>query len=115
MRKQKGLAREAVLKEMLRLVTSPINDAVRLAYLSEEQQGEIAGLNLLGLTQFKRNSNGTVELTFADRMGGLEALMDRLEEEREDRASAFFRALETAAPCAASPGEVQGSEGVSRR
>ena len=35
----------------------------------KNQQGEIAGLNLLGLTQFKRNSNGTVELTFADRMG----------------------------------------------
>ena len=115
MRKQKGLAREAVLKEMLRLVTSPINDAVRLAYLSEQQQEEIAGLNLLGLTQFKRNSNGTVELTFTDRMGGLEALMDRLEEEREDRAVAFFRALETAAPDAVSCGEGADPKGVSRR
>ncbi|MBP1758628.1 MAG: family transcriptional regulator [Firmicutes bacterium] len=113
--KKRGLSREAVLKEMLRLVTSPVNDAVRLAYLSEEQQGEIAGLNLLGLTQFKRNSNGTVELTFADRMGGLEALMDRLEEEREDRATAFFRALETISPDTATVGGDALTEGVSRR
>jgi hypothetical protein len=73
-----------------------VNDAVLLAYLGEGQAQEIRKLDLTGLTEFKRNANGTVEIKLTDRMTVLEALMERLEEDRETGAAAFMKALEGA-------------------
>lgn len=94
MKKKKMVSRAEVLGQMMTLATHPVNDAVRLAYLSEDSQEEITKLDLTGLTEFKRNANGTVEIKFTDRMTVLEALMNRLEEEQNEGTVAFLHALQ---------------------
>ncbi|MBR4099220.1 MAG: XRE family transcriptional regulator [Clostridium sp.] len=76
---------------MWRLASARANDAVKLAFLPEEETAEIGRLDLAALTELKRVSNGTVELKFTDRMRALETLYRLLEEEEEDELSALYR------------------------
>lgn len=62
MKRAKQVNRQEVLRQMMELAAGQANDAVRLAYLTEEEQETIGGLNLTCLTEFKRNANGTVEV-----------------------------------------------------
>ena len=94
MRKKKIPNRQEVLGQMMTLATHPVNDAICLAYLPEHGPESIGSLDLTGLTEFKRNANGTVELKFTDRMTVLSALLDRLEEADSVGAAAFLQALE---------------------
>ena len=73
--------RARLLRRMERLAGCRVNDAVKLAFLDGEQLGEIDGLDLGALKEFKRSGNGAVELS-----GG-----------REDGAEEFFRALRESA------------------
>ena len=98
MKKTRIATKENILQEMMALATKPANDAVRLAYLPREDCESIAKLDLVGLTEFKRNANGTVELKLTDRMMVLEKLLDRLEGDSQDKAAAFFKALEAPPP-----------------
>lgn len=87
--------REAVLNKIEKLAMGRVNDAVRLAFLSE---GELAGLDKLDLsavTEFKRSSNGTVELKFVDRLSALQWLSERVGE--DPRAERWYEALEKGA------------------
>lgn len=77
--------REAVLREIERLARSRVNDAVRLAFLREDQLGELERLELSAVTEFKRNSNGTIELKFIDRVAVLQWLADQEKDERPER------------------------------
>ena len=87
--------RRGLLGEIRRLAGSPANDAVRLAFLEPDEMDELDRLDLSAVTEFKRNSNGTVELKFVDR---LEALQWLLEKNGEDpRAERFYGALEQTA------------------
>lgn len=95
MKRKKAVSKKAVLSQMMELATQSVNDAVRLAYLSPEEQDVIASLDLSALTEFKRNSNGAVELKLTDRMNVLESLFDRLEEDA-DTGATFLQALENA-------------------
>ena len=69
-----------------------VNDAVRLAFLTEKELGEIGKLDLSAVTEFKRNSNGTVELKFVDRLAALQWLSERVGE--DPRAERWYEALE---------------------
>ncbi len=60
------------------------NDAVKLAYLSEEQTDQIDGLDLAGVTELKRHGNGSVELKFVDKVRVLD-LLGQLLDRRDDR------------------------------
>ena len=80
-----------ILKEIQRLAESRANDAVRLAFLGEEELEALEGLDLSALTEFKRNKNGTVEMKFVDRMAALEWLAERCD---DPRAARLYRALE---------------------
>ena len=73
----KPVQRQEVLRKMLELAAGPANDAVKLAYLSGEE--EIGALALDCLTEFKRNSNGSVEVKLADRAAVLVKLLEQLE------------------------------------
>ncbi|MEA4953979.1 MAG: XRE family transcriptional regulator [Pseudoflavonifractor sp.] len=88
-------SRKAVLRQIRKLAQSRVNDAVRLAFLSEEELGELAKLDLSAVAEFKRNSNGTVEVKFIDRLAALQWLMDRAEE--DPKAQRLYEALEGAA------------------
>ena len=65
--------REEVIEQIEALAASRINDAVRLAFLTEEEMGLLDRLDLSAVTELKRNSNGTVELKFLDRLKALPA------------------------------------------
>ena len=102
MAKGKPVSRKEVLQRMMELAVGNANDAVKLAYLSEEQWEDIGGLNLGCLTEFKRNANGTVEVKLADRAAVLEKLLDQLKEEAGGPA-AFLSALEQPAEPSGEP------------
>ena len=107
MKKSRKVDRQEVMRRMMELAVGEANDAVKLAYLAEENREIIDGLKLGCLTEFKRNSNGTVEVKLADRAAVLEKLLEQLKEEENAGAAAFLQALER--PAEAAP------EGVSRR
>ena len=86
--------RARLLRRMERLAGCRVNDAVKLAFLDGEQLGEIDGLDLGALKEFKRSGNGAVELV--DRAAVLERLVE-LSGGREDGAEEFFRALRESA------------------
>ena len=87
--------REEILREMRRICLAPANDAVRLAYLREEEAERIGELDLSALREFKRSGTGGVEIRLHDRLEALERLAALLEEGSGERnGSAFLRALE---------------------
>ena len=84
--------RERLLRQILRLMQAPVNDAVKLAYLQEEETERIDGLDLTALKEFKRSANGVVELKFIDRLEVARQLLERLPgEARLDPAESFFQ------------------------
>lgn len=84
--------RRAVLREIQKLAQSKANDAVRLAFMSGEELGGLEKLDLSAVTEFKRNSNGTVELKFVDRLAALQWLLERVGEDAQARE--LHRAIE---------------------
>ena len=83
--------REEVIEQIEALAASRINDAVRLAFLTEEEMGLLARLALSAVTELKRNSNGTVELKFLDRLAALQWLLERAAE--DPQAEKLYEAL----------------------
>ena len=90
--------RRSVLEQMMALATGAANDAVKLAYLTEERMGEIDGLDLACLTEFKRSGSGAVEVKLTDRAGVLEKLLEQMKEEECRGTAAFLAALDRPAP-----------------
>ena len=88
------MKREEILKEIKRLAKGRVNDAVRLAYLSEDELENIEELELSAVREFKRSSNGTVELKFVDRGRLLERLLDTVDHSGEDQVDRFLQAME---------------------
>lgn len=98
----RNVERREVLRRMLELAAGAANDAVKLAYLSEEDREAIDGLELGCLTEFRRSSNGTVEVKLTDRAAVLVKLLEQMKEENAEGPAAFLRALEEGA---GAPGE----------
>ena len=88
------MKREHILKEVRRLAKGRVNDAVRLAFLSELELEEIKGLDLSGVKEFKRSGNGTVELKFVDRLEALQWLSEQAEDPKGER---LYEAIENGA------------------
>ena len=91
---RKPVERQAALRQMLDLAAGSANDAVKLAWLTEAE--EVDGLKLGCLTEFKRGSNGTVEIKLADRAAILEKLLEHLGD--DSGAAAFLQALDRPGP-----------------
>ena len=83
--------REELLERLRKLADRPVNDAVRLAFLTPETAEQAKELDLSGLTELKRSDKG-VELKFVDQIRVLE-MMRELIEQNTDGAEEFFRAL----------------------
>lgn len=82
--------RQKIINELRRLVGSKSNDAVKLAYFTQEDADRIDTLDLRGLVELRRSGNGAVEIKLIDRLKALE-LLDRLSQQ-EDRALDDFLA-----------------------
>lgn len=87
-------AREEILRRMYRLATGRANDAVKLAFLGQEDLGKIGRLDLEILQEFKRSANGAVEVRLADRVGILEKLLQAAPGQDSVTGLGFLQALE---------------------
>ena len=94
MKRMRRVNRETVLRQMMELAAGAANDAVKLAYLTGEDREQISELDLGALTEFKRSSNGTVEVKLADRAAVLGRLLEQLKEEENAAPAAFLQALD---------------------
>lgn len=74
--------REELVNCLRRLAKWKANDAVKLAFLEAEELGAMEELDLMGVTELRRNANGTVEVKFVDRVKVLAMLREMLEEEQ---------------------------------
>ena len=93
-RNKKPLDREQLLEQMRALACAKVNDAVKLAYLPEEERESIGRLDLAALTEFRRSGAGTVELKFTDRMKALERLLELCGPSGEEQLEQLFRRME---------------------
>ncbi len=83
-----------ILRRMWSLANAKANDAVKLACFPEEELDRLDKLRLEALTEFKRGSNGVIELKFADRGRLLERLLDAVGQAGEDQVERFLKAVE---------------------
>ena len=88
------LDREQLLEQMRALACARVNDAVKLAYLPEEEREAIGKLDLSDLIEFRRSGAGTVELKLADRMKALERLLELSGPSGEEQLDSLFRRME---------------------
>ena len=86
--------REQILKRMWKLANAGAGDAVRLACFPQEEWGILERMDLDALTEFKRGTNGVIELKFADRGRLLERLLDAADQSGEEQVDRFLRAME---------------------
>ena len=85
------LDRETILEALRKIALSKPNDAIALALEPEEQY--VPGLDLWGVSEFKHNSSGAVEIKFADRVKAISLLLDCVGG-GEDGMNALLHALE---------------------
>ena len=93
-----------MLRRLERLADQRANDAVKLAFLGEEQVGEIDCMDLRALTELKRHGNGAVEIKLVDKILALETLYGFAKQSGEG-AQALFQALERSTRRTEGPGE----------
>ena len=86
--------REKIISRLWRLANAGAGDAVRLACFPPEEWQGVEKLELDALTEFKRGSNGVVELKFVDRGRLLERLLDTVDHSGEDQVDRFLQAME---------------------
>ena len=86
--------REQIVKRMWKLANAGAGDAVKLACFPPEEWRGTDGMDLDAVTEFKRGSNGVVELKFVDRGRLLERLLDTVDHSGEDQVDRFLQAME---------------------
>ena len=86
-------AERELAERLKQLSRSRANDAVKLAFLQEENREEIDGLELDALAEFKRSGSGAVEIKLLDRVKILERLAELRNGERGG-AAALLKALQ---------------------
>ena len=89
-----ALDRDALLEQMGRLACARVNDAVKLAFLPEEEREAIGRLDLSALTEFRRSGAGTVEMKFTDRMRALERLLELSGPDKAEALECFRQSME---------------------
>ena len=85
--------REQILRRMWALANAKAADAMRLACFPEEWD-EKTKPDLDGVTEFKRGTNGVIEVKFVDRGKLLERLLDATDHSGEEQVSRFLQAME---------------------
>ena len=86
--------REDILSRMWKLANAKASDAVHLACTPQEEWGDVRKMDLDCVTEFKRGSNGVIELRFVDRGKLLERLLDGVDHSGEEQVDRFLRAME---------------------
>lgn len=83
--------RAELLRRLRKLADQPVNDGVKLAFLTPENADRVEELDLAGVTELKRTDKG-VEIKFVDQIKVLEMMRELIEQDGKN-AEDFFRAL----------------------
>ena len=87
------MTQREIRSELLRLLKSRNNDAVKLACMGAEDIRAIGRLDLAGVMEFKRSEKGCFEVKFVDRVKILE-LLSKLSDPENDGLDAFLEGLQ---------------------
>lgn len=91
------ISREKVIEALSALAFGKVNGGVELAFAEKVSAQKLRRMDLSAVAEFKRGSNGAVEIKFVDRVKAMSALYEMLGSGGdEDETEAFFRALEEA-------------------
>ena len=85
------LEREQLLEALGKIALSKPNDAISLALHPEKR---MSGLDLWGVAEFKKGSNGNIEIKFTDRVKAISLLLEALGG-GEDGMAALLDALDS--------------------
>lgn len=87
--------RKKILGKLSKIAFEKPNDAVKLAFLKDENSAEeIEKLDLTMLSEVKRDKNGAVEVKLVNRLEVVKMIFDELREESDGQgAEMFLRAL----------------------
>lgn len=85
------LEREQLLEALGKIALSKPNDAISLALHPEKR---MSGLDLWGVAEFKKGSNGNIEIKFTDRVKAISLLLEALGG-GEDGMTALLDALDS--------------------
>lgn len=92
---RRDIRREDVIRRLAELCFGRANDAVQLAFLKPGEEKDLAQLELSAVAEFKRGTNGALEVKLVDRVKALQLLYELLGGE-EMGLSEFYEALEQA-------------------
>lgn len=92
-KKLEELGREELLEYLRQLAEWKNNDVVKLAFLEDKEAEQVDSLDLTGVSELKRNANGTFEAKFVDRVRVLTMLRELLDERRDGALGDFLDGL----------------------
>lgn len=92
MAEKRKMDRETALRRLGELAQTPVNDAVKLAFLEHGEQ--VDRLNLDALAEFRRSDKGAVEIRLVDRAAIWRELATLTDRRESNRMEEFFQALE---------------------
>ena len=87
------LDRQELISYLRRLAKWKNNDVVKLAFLEQEQIGQVDRLDLSGVVELRRNANGTFEAKFVDKVRALGMIRELMEERRDGELGEFLDGL----------------------
>ena len=87
------LDRQELISYLRRLAKWKNNDVVKLAFLEQEQIGQVDRLDLSGVVELRRNANGTFEAKFVDKVRVLAMLRELMDEGRDGALEDFLDGL----------------------
>lgn len=94
---KKEISKESIIEALSKIAFGKPNAAIELAYMEKPSRSTIRQLDLSAVSEFKRNSAGSVEIKLIDRVKALEALASMLGGDTDgEQLAEFIHALEEA-------------------
>ncbi len=85
--------RQEMVAYLRKLVKWKNNDVVKLAFWGPEDADRVDRLDLTGVVELKRNTNGTFEVKLVDKVRVLAMLRELMEERRDGKLEDFLDGL----------------------
>lgn len=85
--------RRELTAQLRKLARWKNNDVVKLAFLDSGDADKVDGMDLAGVTELRRNPNGTFEAKFVDKVRVLAMLRELMDEGRDGALESFLDGL----------------------
>ena len=91
---QRNFKKKNVIKLLGEIALGRSNDVVKLAFMNPDENGcGIDELDLKMLSEIRRSTNGSVELKLLNRLEALKTMLEAVDGEPGEEATAFLSAL----------------------